>query len=123
MKENKQHLICTIIISLSIIIGCVWIGNTISKVNKDTNVNQSSLVTNKALMTDKETAEYLNMSQEKFNSLITYEESQKKGFGGDFYMFIPFVKVDGVKYFNKEQVDKWVEYHITKNVDINTYTK
>lgn len=31
-------------------------------------------------MTDKETAEYLNMSQEKFNSLITYEESQKKGF-------------------------------------------
>jgi hypothetical protein len=122
MKENKQHLICTIIISLSIIIGCVWIGNTISKVNKDTNVNQPSLAINKALMTDKETAEYLNMSQEKFNKLIDYEEPQKKGVY-DTYSFIPFVKVDGIKYFNKEQVDKWVEYHITKNVDINTYTK
>lgn len=123
MKENKQYLICAIMISLSIIIVYVWMGNTIGKVNKDTNVNQSSLAANKALMTDKETAEYLNMPQEKFNSLINYEESQKTGFGGDFYTFIPFVKVDGVKYFNKEQVDKWVEYHITKNVDINTHTK
>ena len=118
MKENKQLLIGAIIISISIIIGCVWIGNSISK---NTNVKQE-VTTSKALMTGKETSEYLNMTQEKFNSLITYEESQKHG-SFDTYTFIPLIKVDGVKYFNKEQVDKWVEYHIIKGIDINTATK
>ena len=118
MKENKLLLIGAIIISISIIIGCVWIGNSISK---NTNVKQE-VTTSKALMTGKETSEYLNMTQEKFNSLITYEESQKHG-SFDTYTFIPLIKVDGVKYFNKEQVDKWVEYHIIKGIDINTATK
>lgn len=75
-------------------------------------------------MTEKETAEYLNMPQDKFISLITYEESQMKKMNSyDTYSFIPFVKIDGVKYFNKEQVNKWVEYNTTNRRDINTNSK
>lgn len=96
------------------------------KVNKDTNVNKLSylLTDSKGLMTEKEIAEYLNMSQEKFNSLMISEESQKSKMQGyDTYSFIPFIMIDGVKYFNKEQVDKWIEYNIIRQVDINTSIK
>lgn len=113
-------------ISISIIIGCVLISNSIMKVNKDTNVNQLSyLLTNsKGLITEKEIAEYLNMSQEKFKSLMISEESQKSKMQGfDTYSFIPFIIIDRVKYFNKEQVDKWIEYNTIKQIEINTSTK
>ena len=54
MKENKLLLIGAIIISISIIIGSAWIGNTISKVNKDINSNNlSSIATSKTLATSK----------------------------------------------------------------------
>ncbi|MEA4827857.1 MAG: hypothetical protein VB130_14705 [Clostridium sp.] len=123
MKENKLLLICTLILSISIIVGSVLIGSSICKGNKDTNVNQDSysLTYSKALMTEKETAEYLNMPQDKFISLITYEESQMKKMNSyDTYSFIPFVRIDGVRYFNREQVGKWVEYNITNRREINT---
>lgn len=126
MKENKQLLICSIILSISIIIGCVLISNSIMKVNKDSNVNQSSysLTNSNGLMTEKETAEYLNMSQEKFNSLMISEESQKSKMQGyDTFSFIPFIIIDKIKYFNKDQVDKWIEYCTIKQKEINTSTK
>ncbi|MGY0372353.1 hypothetical protein [Clostridium sp. JNZ J1-5] len=126
MKENKLLLICTLILSISIIVGSIFIGSYMCRGNKDTNVNQDSysLTNSKALMTEKETAEYLNMPQDKFISLITYEESQMKKMNSyDTYSFIPFLKIDGVKYFNKEQVNKWVEYNTTNRRDINTNSK
>ena len=46
--------------------------------------------------------------------LVAYEESQReKMISYDTYSFIPFAKIDGVRYFNMEQVDKWVEYSTT----------
>lgn len=72
-------------------------------------------------MTEKETANYLNLSQDKFDSLIAYEDSQREKVNSyDTYSFIPFVKIDNVKYFNKEQVDKWVEYNTNNRREINT---
>jgi hypothetical protein len=126
MKENKLHLICVLILSISIIIGSAWIGISIRNANKNANVNQSaySLTNKKALMTEKETAEYLNLSEDKFNSLVYYQESERKKFNSyDTYSFIQFVKIDGGNYFNKEQVDKWVEYNIINRKEINTYAK
>lgn len=126
MKENKLLSISVLILSISIVFGSIWIGNSIRNTNKDTNVSQPlySLTSNKVLMTDKETAKYLNLSQDKFNSLISNEELQRVKLGGyDTYRFIPFVKIDGVKYFNKEQLDKWVEYNMTQMSEIDTTAK
>ena len=130
MKENKQLLIGAIIISISIIIGFAWIGNLISKINKDINSNNLSsiatsktLATSKALMSAKETAEYLNMPLKKFYSLIAYEEGQANYGYFDTYEFIPFVKIDGVKFYNKAQVDKWIEYTSLKGIGVNTTAK
>ena len=126
MKDNKQLLISSIIISISIIIGSVLISNSIMKVNEDSNVSQSSysLANIKGLMKEEETAEYLNMSQEMFNRLLISQESHKsKTQGYITYSFIPFVKIDNVKYFNREQLDKWIEYTSINQVEIDTYSK
>jgi hypothetical protein len=125
MKESKIQLFCTVLISISIVIGCVWIGFSIRYINKDVTVSEtSSSITNKGLMTEEETAIYLSLSQDNFDRLIAYEDSQRTNvsdYGYDTYSFIPYVKIDNVKYFNKEQVDKWVEYNMVHRREINTY--
>lgn len=123
MKENKLLSICVLILSFSVVFGGLWIGNSIRNANKDTNVTQSlySLTSNRGLMTGKETAEYLDLSQDGFNSLISYQELQRSKLTMfDTYMFIPYIEIDGVKYFSKEQVDKWIEYNMTQRSQINT---
>lgn len=120
MKENRLLLVCVLIISLSIIFGSVWIGNSIRSANEGNNINQSvlSLPSNKALMTQKETSEYLSLSEDKFTALLTSDESERKSVGSyEPYSFIPFVKIGGVKYFQKEQIDKWVEYNVMRWTD------
>ena len=117
MKGNNLVLVCVLIFSLSIIFGSVWIGNSLRSANEGNNINQSalSLPSNKALMTQKETAQYLSLPEDKFNALLSSDELQRKGLSSyETYNFIPFVKVGGARYFQKEQVDKWVEYSVMR---------
>lgn len=125
MKESKIQLFCTVLISISLVIGCVWIGFSIRYINKDVIVSETSnSITNKGLMTEEETAIYLSLSQDNFDRLIAYEDSQRTNVTAyDTYSFIPYVKIDNVKYFNKEQVDKWVEYNMVNRREINTNTR
>ena len=122
MKESKIQLLCTVLISISIIIGCVWIGFSIRYINKDVIVSETSnSAANKGLMTEDETAIYLSLSQDDFDRLIAYEDSQRTNVSAyDTYSFIPYVKINNIKYFNKEQVDKWVEYNMVNRREINS---
>lgn len=63
-------------------------------------------------MTEVETSEYLSLSKEKFDKLMSSLESRRKNTskGYDAYMFIPFVEINGQKYFNNQHVDNWIEY-------------
>lgn len=119
-------IVLMVMLSLSIVIGSILIGNSIRKASEDNNRNQSSYseTINKALMTEKEAAEYLNLSLEVFNSLLSSEELERKRLGTyPTYGFIPFVKIGDVKYFNKDLLDKWVEYSVTNRKEIIIFTK
>lgn len=136
MKENKILTICVLTLSIAIIFGSVWIGNSIKSINKDTaneqtannqtNLSQSlySQPHSKALMTEKEAAEYLNLSQDKFKELLYSEETRRKKLTSyDTFSFIPYLEIDGVKYFNKGHIDEWVEYNSMNRRKISTKSR
>ncbi|OLS02947.1 hypothetical protein [Tissierella creatinophila] len=107
MKENKFLIISVLILSISIFVGSVLIANSI----RDTNPSdfEQSVITNKGLITEAEAAEYLNLTHDDFKDLISTLESQREKLDSyETYRFIPFIQIDGIKYFNKEQLNKWI---------------
>lgn len=124
MKENKLLIISILILSLSIFVGSLWIGYSIKNNNENNKQNYSSYFPseNKALITDEEAAEYLNLPLDKFKTLVSnLEIKRKKEDSTDNLKFIPFIQIDGVKYYSKPQIDIWVLYNIMSWEDIKTY--
>lgn len=124
MKENKLLIISIFILSISIFAGSILIANSIRDTNEKTNSSHygDSIINNRGLMTEGETAEYLSLTHDNFKDLVSTLELQRKKLDSyDTYRFIPFIQIDGVKYFNKEQVDEWVEYNVINRIDINTF--
>lgn len=73
--------------------------------------NISSLDTNNGLMTLKETAHYLSMSEDQFKRIIVQQDalrSQLTSFNT--YQFIPYIKIKDEKFFSKYQVDEWIKH-------------
>lgn len=120
MKENKLLPVSIFILALSIFFSAFWIGYSMKSPNRSTN-SISSETYSKALMTEKETAEYLNMTQKQFTDLLTYEEKQRQGLNGyATYEFIPYIEIDGIKYFSKDEINKWIEYNSENRAEIHT---
>lgn len=120
MRENKLLPISIFILALSIFFGSFWIGYSMKSPNKPTN-SISSGTSGKALMTEKETAEYLNMTQKQFTDLLSHEEiSREKLTTFDTYQFIPYIKIDGLRYFNKDELSKWIQYNSENRSEIHT---
>lgn len=122
MKEYRMQLLCTTLISIAIVIGCVWIGFSIRDQKQEERLSKASdTISDKALLTEEEAADYLSMSKEQLYYLLAYEEEQRQKMNVyDTYSFIPFVKIDNVKYFNKEQLDEWVRYNVLNHREIDT---
>lgn len=106
MKDNKLMSICVLTLSVSIVFGSIWIGSAIR--NNANNPTKYSY--NKALMTEIETAEYLSLSLDKFQRLVSQNDMQRSQLESyETYSFIHHITIDGEKYFNKEHIDRWVE--------------
>ena len=100
------------------------IANSIRNINETANSNQygDSIKDNKGLITEVEAAEYLSLTHENFKDLISTLELQRaKESSYSTYTFIPFIQIDGIKYFSKEQLDEWVEYNSNQWIHINTF--
>lgn len=120
MRENKLLPISIFILALSIFFGSFWIGYSMKSLNKPTN-SISSETSGKALMTEKETAEYLNMTQKQFTDLLSYEQIiREKITSFDTYKFVPYIEIDGLKYFNKDELSKWIQYNSENRSEIHT---
>lgn len=108
--------ICVLTLSISIVFGGVWIGNAIR--NNAINPTKYSYSYSKALMTEMETAEYLSLSLDKFQRLVSQNDMQRSQLESyETFTFIHYITIDGDRYFNKEHIDKWVEnssLHIQK---------
>lgn len=111
MGENKLLSVSIFILALSIFFCAFWIGHSMKSPDKPTN-SISSETSGRILMTEKETTEYLNMTQKQFTGLLSYEERSRQGLATfNTYQFIPFIEIDGLKYFNKVEISKWIQYN------------
>lgn len=120
MKENKLLMIAIFILSISIFAGTILIANSIKNTNS---IHYGGTIINKkGLITEAEAAEYLNLTQDNFKDLISTLESQRlKSSSYETYRFIPFIQIDSTKFYNKQQLDEWIEYNMIHRIDIKTF--
>lgn len=74
----------------------------------------------KGLLTLEETAAYLRISAEDLDRLTrqhTIERSKRRSFPT--YEYLPFISINGEKYFQKEIVDQWIDYNVRRWYHIN----
>ena len=113
MKDNKFLMVTIFILSIAIFAGSILISNSI---------NSRGQIINKGLITEDEAAEYLSLTNDDFNDLVSTLEIQRaKLTSYDAYEFINFIEIDETKYFNKKQLDEWIEYNMINRIDINTF--
>ncbi|WP_391117061.1 helix-turn-helix domain-containing protein [Psychrobacillus sp. L3] len=118
----SKHFLSVSIVLLSIAIFFLAFqlgkSNNLSLEPKDPIYNVKKL--ENGLLTAKEVAAYLSMDVEKFNKLIKNQNFERAGYSSfDTYRFIPYIQLNGEKYFTKKQVDEWINYNITTwgNID------
>lgn len=112
MGDKKLLSISIIMLAISIVFGAVWIGKSLDKMTNIKSSNSFALV-DKALLTDKESAEYLNITLEEFNDILL-KDSKQKAYLNNYptYKFIPFVQIsNNKKMFNKRELDEWVKFN------------
>ena len=120
MRENKLLPVSIFILALSILFCAFWIGYSMKSSNKPKSSIPSE-TSGKALMTEKEAAEYLSMTQKQFTDLLSYEQIIRERLTAfDTYKFIPYIEIDGLKYFNKDELSKWIQYNSENRSEIHT---
>ena len=98
---------------MSLVFGSIWIGHSIDKaVNLQISSKESFI--EKALLTEEESAEYLNISITSFNRILENNIKEKQDLMTyPIYRFIPYIEVgNGEKRFNKKQLDEWINYNM-----------
>jgi hypothetical protein len=109
MKNNLIILISAIILSVSIIFSSILLSYTINKVNLVEQDN--SKASQSLLMNSDQAAEFIGISTDTLISYIKREKIEKYSLSSyETYKFIPYVQIDGIMYFTKSELVKWVEY-------------
>lgn len=108
-------LISACVLGISIIISSVVISETSTKTTGNKVKDSSSIATNtnSNLMTKKQLSQYLQVSQQEIDTIITKDNSEKAQLGNgvfDTYQFLPYLKIGDQERFLKTEVDKWLKY-------------
>lgn len=111
MKNNNGIIAAAVILALAIIFMTAYIGNAIKDVAR---AEEGSPDTSQALlMKDEEAAKYLGLAVENFRSVIKRQNVEKQGLTSyPTYRYIPFIEIDGIKYFNALELQQWVTYNM-----------
>jgi hypothetical protein len=112
--DNKKLLpLSIIILAMSLVFGSLWIGHSIEKAVKSQIISKESFI-EKALLTEEESAEYLNISITSFSRILENNIREKQELTSyPLYRFIPYIEVgNGEKRFNKKQLDEWINYNM-----------
>ncbi len=105
-----MNLICTVILACSIILAGVFIGiNMNTDMCSDHHVDRG-----KALLTQEEAADYMNMDDETFARLLRIQEihlnnKELAGRGYEPSDYIQYLDVFEEKYFSIEELDYWIK--------------
>lgn len=108
--ENKKLLpISIIILAVSIIFSCLWIGYSIEKaVNLQASIPASTSAYSKVL-TLTQAAKYLNMTEDEVLAIIQTEKKkldETHSFEGKMF---PYFIIDTKQYFYEDEIDEWLK--------------
>lgn len=112
MKNEKFLPISIIVLALSIVFGSIWIGQAIKEVI-DVQASNPHVSVEKALLTEEESAEYLNITLEEFKDILIKDNQHKANLSVyPAYQFIPYIEISkGKKMFSRKELDEWVKYN------------
>jgi hypothetical protein len=117
----NKHVLSTaiILLSLSIVFLGFQFGRYTEKLDSlEEKSDISSLNMDNGLMTLKETADYLSMSEEQFKRVIIQQDAKRSQLTSyDTYQFIPYIKVKDEKFFSKYQVDEWIKHTFWEEIE------
>lgn len=117
MKNNMALFISAVILSISIIFSAVYLGNAISL--SKTSSESAMIESQSLLMNADQAAEYIGITVDTLITRIKKEKIERHSLNVyDTYRFIPYMEIDGVIYFTKSELEKWVEYQ-TINRQVN----
>ena len=110
MKNNFIILVSAIIISLSLVFSAIFIGTSFRS-------NQQLLeVSETLLLNETQAAQFLGLPPKTLEDLIKRELIQKRSVNVyPTYQFVPYMEIQGVRYFTKAELLKWAEYNTINN--------
>lgn len=105
---------------MSIILGSIWIGNSLEKnYTLQTSIPTITSTDNKTL-TLPQVAEYLNMTEEEVRGIIQTEKKQldeTHTFQGKMF---PYFTINNKQYFYKNEIDEWLKEVSSNRREYNT---
>lgn len=116
MKISKAIIISTIILALAMVASSIIISYTVISGRK----LEEKRKTESYLLTDEDAAKYINMPLKSFQKMMNNEEYIRRTSirSCELYELMPCVKIQGKRYYNKDDIDKWLNYAIEHNRDI-----
>jgi hypothetical protein len=107
LESKKLLSISIIILAMSVIFGCIWIGNSLEKsISLQTSISNS---TNNVTLTLPQVSEYLDMTEEEVQSIIQTEKKQLDEIGSFDGKMFPYFTVNNKQYFYKSEIDEWLK--------------
>ncbi|CAH1056002.1 hypothetical protein [Paenibacillus pseudetheri] len=121
MKSNQIYIVlASFILGVSFIIGCS-LTNGDKELEVDQDQTPSIVTADKLLMDIKETALYLNLTEDQVMNIVTTEHSKFGTFPGTPF---PYINVDNKYLFNKDLLSNWVaEASLNRRVYLKGQTK
>lgn len=77
-------------------------------------IRNKATLRDKALLTEDESAEYLNITIDEFKNILINDAVKKVGLSSyPAYSFINYIEISqGEKMFNKKELDKWIKFNM-----------
>ncbi len=124
MKDNMIKLLMTMIIGLSFIIGCWILSKSVENIDvSEEDTQEIGLNEEKALMSETEAANYLNIPLDDLKRMVVKSEAIRTQRGSyDTFEYVPFMIIEGKKYFDRLQLDKWIEYNMLHGRGTDLYS-
>lgn len=106
MKDYKWIVLSAVILSISLIFSSIYIGTSLKHDAKKESINSDLLSKEKA-------AEYLQISVDDLDKILLKEATEKANVSVyDSNRFITFVELNEKVYYSRNQINKWIEYHL-----------
>lgn len=104
-----SNIICSLIIGISIIIGCLLIPteNTNEIANRTT--EEISNVNDAPLLNIEQAAKYLNITKEQVNYIIDSEQKSLRVSGSFSGEMFPYFKINNEIYISKNELINWIK--------------